>query len=264
MKYNFCFKFVPCLLLGTFFSLDPLFASIPFSGFYGGADLAVSQIQVKKERFAEIFLPGTFDLTLAPDQVKLTDLSILGGLTLGFTKIVKKKYLLGLECRLNFEDLNIKDHHTLQEAFSSQSLIEDYSLKFNQDLALLGRLGIVLDQKYLIFGVLGPDWGKFEISNSLIYTQQNGGALTGELHNKDSAYKAGMLLGLGTEYAVLEKTTIGMEYNYIFHNKLNFSNPLPATLSIDDLIQIGSSISERNGLKSKTNRFIIKLNYYFT
>lgn len=250
-------------LLGLFFSFNTLAAKVPFSGIYGGADLGVSQIQLKKERFAEILLPGTFDTTLMPYQLKLTDISILGGLTLGFTKIVKKKYLVGLEGRFNFEDLNVKSQIHLQENFSSLLIADDYFLKLNQDLALLARLGMVLDQKYLIFGVLGPDWGKFEVSNYFTYTQQNGGTFSGNLYSQDKAYKAGLLLGLGTEYALLENTTIGMEYHYIFHNKLNFNNPLPSMLTADNLIQVGSSVVEQNGLKSKINRFMIKLNYYF-
>lgn len=252
------------LVLGLCFPSMVFGAGVPFSGLYGGINLGVTQSEIENERLAQIVMPGGVNFSLHPDDFKLTDLSISGGVTLGVTRVVKKNWLWGVEGRLNFEDLNTKFHDEIEEGNSSLIIKANRFLKLNRDLALLGKFGGILDQKYLIFGVLGIDWAHFELSKNFYYSQENIGSVqTGELQSTEMGYKIGGVLGIGTEYLITKNSTMGMEYNYIFHNELDFSNPIMGMLLSNGVIQNGSSISDSNGLQSKINRFMIKYHYYF-
>ena len=113
-----------------------------------------------------------------------------------------------------------------------------------------------------MYGLIGADWGNLEISSNLNYNQ-NTAQSTGYIQGSQSSWKSGLMLGLGMEYLFIPCASIGLEYNYVCYRDLNFPNTLSTPILQNGVPVEGSFIADNNILKMKTNKGLIKLNYYF-
>jgi outer membrane immunogenic protein len=87
------------------------------------------------------------------------------------------------------------------------------------DGAISVRSGVAFDRAF-IYGKLGAVWGKFD------YTEDAFDAGGDTFTRRGDAIFAGVLIGVGVEYALTDNWTTKFEYNYIdYGNKIvNFTN----------------------------------------
>ena len=98
-------KWTPALV-GLLCSSSVFATNDPFSGIYAGANVGFIQSDVDNDYSTVVYFPGQLDLILTSEPGKLTQISAIGGLHLGYTARIENMFLIGLEARANFQDLN--------------------------------------------------------------------------------------------------------------------------------------------------------------
>jgi opacity protein-like surface antigen len=226
----------------------------PFTGVYGGANIGVMQIETYNN-FAGVATTAGVPTDTLSVQPKASDMSANAGLALGYTFRIEGLFIAGLEGRANFEDIDVHYDNTLISGLpNNPSVVTNQTkLELENELALLLKLGLMMDTNVLLYGLVGPDWGNFEVKPAF-YNSSLNLLRTG----KQSNYKSGLLLGLGMEYLVTRCTSIAFEYNYVDYGHLNdlpfLSAPIPNT---NDLLTLS------NDIHARTNKFAVNFNFYF-
>jgi len=251
------------LLLLSLATTNPVLAHYKaFSGFYGGLNLGLVESIVHDDTNTTLTWPNAFNISITSAS-KVTNTALRGGVTLGYSTFVTAGWVLGLEGRYNFQNLAIRNNEYIHEVNSMLEIEKHLSVKMDQDFALVGKLGFASCCKFLMYGLLGIDWAKVNLNIDSLYRQNLGNLISGTLQNASSQYESGLMLGLGVEYYLTKCATIGLEYNYVDYGSLKFRNPMSGWLMVDGVPQVGSFITDNNALNLQTNRFFLKLNYYF-
>lgn len=235
----------------------------PFTGFHAGIDIGHAQSDVQDTYNTHIGVAGALNLNLTSTPSKVTDTALLGGVTLGYSLFVDPMFVFGVEARAHFQDLDsIVDHEHI-EANSDFRAVTNTSIEMDQDFALLAKLGMVLDNKCLMYVLAGADWGKMDIETSATYHQTLGATASGALSAKESSYEVGYTLGLGIEYLVLENLSVGLEYNYTVFGNLDFTSPISRQIALNGVPQADSIFSSTNVIEMNVSKALLKFNYYF-
>jgi outer membrane immunogenic protein len=123
------------------------------------------------------------------------------------------------------------------------------------------RLGYAFD-RLLFYGKVGANWGKLRWTSQEINFPGVGCECSTEFSGQST--QAGLLIGVGWEYAFLDNWTVKMEYDYI-----NFGNPLInfALVSCTTLVPFANRCEDQTGF-SETVRdtkhiFKVGINYKF-
>lgn len=253
----------PSIFLGLLLSNSACAYYKSYNGFYGGVNLGLIQSKVYDDYDTRLNWPQAFDINILSNS-KLTDISGTVGLNLGYSALFKNNFAWGLEGRANFQSLKTLNEESIHEVNSMLAIERHTSAELKQDFAFLGKLGLVYNCKFLVYGLVGADWGKVNIAIDTMYEQNIGGMIVGDLQNESSQYEAGLLLGIGMEYFVSPCTTIGLEYDYVNYGTVNFENPMTGDLLVNGVPQVGSFITDNNRIKMQTKKIMLRFNYYFT
>lgn len=248
-----------------------------FNGFYGSLDLGMTNSHVKDKQFYEATLPIAPGVTIDiknTANLRTKDNSLTGGVSLGYAKTFNQIFLMGLEGRANFEDLYNAFDRTLETpanvpnaAIVSIPISTHTELK--NDFSLLMKLGILLQPNTLLYGVVGPAWGHFNVDSHASFSENVPGVFTFKSNDSDSEsmYSTGLLFGLGMEYLVSEHISFSLEYTHVNYKKLNADN-LNNIFLIDfgntgDFEPLpGSSLQYKNDIQPQTNNIVLGLTYY--
>lgn len=250
------------VLLGLMLSGSSWAHYKPFTGFYAGLDLGLAQSEVHDDYNTILTWPQAFNITLSSDD-KITDTSVVGGVTLGYSALMGRNWVLGVEGRANWQSLNTLNNEDIMEVNSMLHINKHTSVKVDQDFAILAKLGLVSHCKLLMYGLVGADWAKVKLDFDALYQQNLDGLIEGNVRNDSSQYESGLVLGLGLEYFFTKCSSIGLEYNYIDYGKLEFENPMSGDLTVGGIVQVGSFITDNNQLHMKNSKVFLKFNYYF-
>lgn len=235
----------------------------PFTGFHIGLDMGHAQSDLQDTYNTHIGVAGALNLNLTSTPSKVTDTAMLGGVNVGYSLFVDPMFVFGVEARAHFQDLDsIVDHEHI-EANSNFRAITNTSVEMDQDFALLAKLGMVLDNKCLMYVLAGADWGKMDISTSANYHQTLGPTATGAITASKSSYEVGYTLGLGLEYLVLDNLSVGLEYNYTVFGNLDFTSPVSGLIALNGVPQADSVFSSTNVIEMNVSKALLKFNYYF-
>src|SRR4029079_1788343 len=129
--------------------------------------------------------------------------------------------IVGLEARANIESLTAKyeNHgHPLEHGLDTAQLNAESEIKLKNDYSLLFKLGYILQPNTLIYGLIGPSWGYFNLystSNATVDLPTGGLStipLSGSVPATDDGYQSGWLAGVGIEYLFYKNASIAIEY----------------------------------------------------
>lgn len=240
-----------------------LAAQGPFCGFYAGLDMGYSQSAVEDVYNTHIAVAGALNLNLRANSAKVTDTAFLGGATLGYALFIDPTFIFALEARAHFEDLDSVVDHEHVEANSNFLAVTNTTIDMNHDFALLGKLGMMLDDKCLMYILGGADWGKMNIASDTLYRQDIGVQLDGAVSAKKSSYETGYILGLGIDYLVMDYLSVGLEYNYTVFGDLEFVSPINGLVSLNGAPQADSILASYNEITMNVSKVLLKFNYYF-
>lgn len=242
-------------LLCVLFSSTVLATTGPFNGFYVNGGVGGENIQVKDENRASLNSVVDFNVPFSPT---LTDNSAILGVGIGFSNVFKQFLLVGLEGRANSEDVEVALLNKFTTSTPSVTITSDNTLNLLDDFSLLVKLGLLLQPKTLIYGLVGPTWGYFKAS-----TRANGNIfqIAGSgINIDDDHYQTGWLAGLGLEYLMTKQLSLAFEYthaDYGAFDSLKASKPIFLEGS-----PIGT-LSLNNEFNVKTDSVVLRLTYYF-
>lgn len=185
----------------------PASARFDWSGLYLGAHLGGSW-STSSYNHVETTPPGT------NEAFSVTPSSIAGGLQIGVLKQFDN-FVVGAEAKYTFRNGEASAHTDLAGFPRDRYTI-------NHDVfSVTSKFGWAQD-RWLGYGKLGAAFTDLSYANKLSAT----GAVLGESRRN----VAGLLLGVGAEYAVLSNVTVGAEYEYAHYyvgNQQQMSGGLP-------------------------------------
>lgn len=242
----------------------------PFNGFYANVAVGGENLQVDDDTTVHYFAASNFpalapDVNLLyPDSPIVTDNSVTGGIGLGYSRVINQLFLVGLEARANFEDLEAGYDYTAQTKsfLSNLSVSSDDSIELENDFSLLVKLGMVVQPRTLIYGLAGPIWGNFETSTDV---KASLGGITTKIDGEESEYKVGWLAGLGIEYLITEHISLALEYTHADYDSFDsVEETVPASVPSPVFNSSASFLSVDDDVNAKTDSIVFRFTYYFS
>lgn len=230
----------------------------PFSGFYAGVGVGFENLQANDSVSLNGSVTGVLN-QVSPYSVNLTDESVMGGIHVGYSKVMQHMFLGGLEARANI--LNLKTPFDTNYAAQpiGFTLDSDSSLKLNYDFSLLMKLGWVMQPNALIYGLIGPTWGHFKRSSDTNFSITNPVFFLASSENdSESDYQIGWSAGLGFEYLITPQMSLALEYLHSDYGTLDSIDL--TTVLLDEPI---GSLSMNDAFNAKTDTMSLRFSYYF-
>ncbi len=241
----------------------------PFDGFYTGADIGISQARFKEKQSTSFSLlidtSPVSDVTLK-NHKKLTDTSFLGNIDIGYGKVLKEHLFLGLEADVDFQNLDIHNKSGITETVNGTLLPFETSVDLKNEFAITFNPGVVLNKTTLLYGKIGPAWGRFDADGSTVYNQDLGGEIgtaSASYHDK-GFYKLGLRLGLGVEQYVSEHMALKLEVLNTNYNTIHSGSPVNGLLTSNVTPSILSGqISNSDKITANNSSILFGFNYHF-
>lgn len=268
--------FASLITSGVFALFSPTISALtpapcqPFTGLIVGVDGGVYQSQLKVEQDLLLIYPGILtERIFRGDSTKVSDVAGTIGVILGYAQSLNPCWVLGIEGRGNWANLKINDTinaHAETVARVDQSL--GLSLKLRQQYGILAKLGYKPDPQILVYGLIGPELGSFDLKTDLGFdftlTQQSEGTthVVGQLGADDSFRQWGCLLGLGMEYLMCPNISVGLEYNFIQYGTLNFRKSENGMFINNGVVAPGSLTQMNHEFRMRNNAVLMRFTYY--
>jgi len=236
-------------------------SSAPFSGFNASICVGLEMPSISTKGELKNFIPATEDLTFNISRT-VTDDNINGGARLGYNLIFKDFFLIGLAGDAFFGDNRLQASSRVVEIGSELLIATNTNIKLSKQFALLIKLGKLFGNRTLLYGLVGPRWGKFSLSFDARFQQDLGVFLDTQLQTRNRYYKEGVLLGIGSELLLTRCISLGFEYLYTYygHPKLPSAE---APITQDGVIIPDAKYSFTSNIKARSNDVILRLGYYF-
>lgn len=183
----------------------------PWTGFYLGAQAGYIQGTGSNSDFCQSFTgEGKLCLSNLDDGFDIGDSSADGaqiGGYLGFNYRVNS-FLMGLEGDFNWD--------TAQDSNSILGEL-NYDTSLNWDASIRARLGVIVDERALLYVTGGPSWLNTELNTNL------GILVTAPVNynSGDENTEFGWVLGAGAEYMVTDHLSIKAEYLHGWYGDVN-------------------------------------------
>ncbi|MFN7095966.1 MAG: outer membrane protein [Gammaproteobacteria bacterium] len=241
----------------------------PFDGFYAGADVGMSQAQFDKNQMvtlsATVGSTPIFEIPIT-NKKELSDNSFNGNIDIGFSKVFSQHFYLGLEANADFQNLQASNNPGLTEAVSSFQITSPTTVNLRNEFALTLNPGFVFNKNTLLYGKIGPAWGRFSVDGSAQYNQNLGGLTASAVSSfeDDNFYDCGLRLGVGVEHYLTANLSLKLEY--VNTNYGNIHSGSPAT-GIITTVPAGSglegTLSDSDKVSARNNSILLGLNYRF-
>jgi opacity protein-like surface antigen len=163
---------------------------------------------------------------------------VIGGVTLGWGRFLcNSKTFLGAEIAANFS--NSSGKITTQAALLSMN--ETTKVKFDQAYDLSFRWGYLVADAALPYLKVGPAWGRWKGHTTSDFPATGSGHST----------KFGVVAGIGVDFPVRERVTLGFEYNYRRYadSKHHLKNSVGIPLRVVKVTPTANSIMLRANFK---------------
>lgn len=263
------FNMNPLKSIAVFALIIPTIAQAQFfEGLYGSIQLGVIQSQEKLNHDLITNAPTAagpiLNLSINTAQgAKLTDTSILGGLSVGYAFLVNPCFSLGLEGRATFHDLEMDHHQNMNVSLINANADFHAQFKHDQAYAMLAKAGWLMCPPTQLYGLIGPQWGVFRFNSSFVGDIDPLNTQLPNIHSSVSGNrsqtKCGYLLGLGMEHMLTCHSAFGIEYLYSHYGTLS----APADVGVTFTNQLGTvNAAYHTAAKMMSNAFMLKYSYY--
>ena len=206
------------LVLMALFTLSAsVFAEdkIDWTGPYAGINIGFNKSDLKLTCVECSAFNNSYSNLTAGDSIKQNLSNALYGGQIGYNFIVNN-FLLGAE--LSYQDLNLN-----KKTWSAPNHDDTFTSRLKSTVTMSGRVGKVFDSLaiYGKAGVLLSDYSlkiqDYNVSGDGTLNTNNFGG------GKDSKWLPGVSIGLGGEYMINPKISLGAEYSYshLFSRDLN-------------------------------------------
>jgi len=220
MKPHFAALLFACVL-----NTLPAYAS-PFSGLAVGVDGGIIQMEGAVKQRAHFTLGDQVGFEFNNgSSTTITDVSGTGGLIFGYGLAIKDCWILAIEGRANVEKNHLRQS-TPTVRFDSGIIFHapiQTDIRMSWQYGILGKLGWIIGSDCLLYGLIGPHWGKFNIqSNAGFMADDIGFDIDGLVNQHKSTTALGYFLGLGLEQILCSNFSVGLEYNFINYGALKY------------------------------------------
>jgi outer membrane immunogenic protein len=185
----------------------------PWTGFYLGAQAGYMQGSGSNSDICQSFTgEGKICLSNTDDGFDVGDSSsdgVTAGGYLGFNYRVDS-FLMGLEGDFNWD--NAQDSNS----FVGQL---NYDTSLNWDASIRARLGLIVDERALLYVTGGPSWLNTELNTNfgnIINAPSNLNINTG-----DQSTEFGWVLGAGAEYMITDHLSVKAEYIHGWYGEVD-------------------------------------------
>lgn len=240
----------------------------PFNGIMMGINGGITQAQVRTQQQA------TFNLPIAPlfiqvsngDSSKVNDTSGTWGIMVGYAQTVTPCWLLGVEGRAQSARLNM----TQQFGVTTQTGGSVYapfgtSVSTQQQYAILAKLGYLLDQQNLVYGLIGPAWSKVDIAANAefqISFSPPPMIIESDLALTQSRYHWGYAVGLGMEHEICSQLSLGLEYQFTDFGSLKYPGVTASVFALNGMTAPGSYTELDQAVHLRNNQIVLRATYY--
>jgi outer membrane immunogenic protein len=157
------------------------------------------------------------DIPAYPSSFSLDPDGFVGGFYAGYNWLLDNNLLIGVEVEGNIISAD-------DEGLSGGGGGETYKVEQNWDIALLARLGMVIDDTYMPYILGGAAWTQLETSYNP--------AAPGVGSSKDTVN--GWTIGAGLEMKLTENLHARVQYRYTDYDTGNFMHLGPSSVDYDD------------------------------
>ncbi|MCB1112131.1 MAG: outer membrane beta-barrel protein [Chlamydiales bacterium] len=260
-KRIFWKQFIICMAFLSFILPSLALASPSFSGFNASVGVGVEMPNISTKGELKNFVPGVEDITFSISRKSTTN-QINGDVRLGYNRIFNGCYLIGLAGDATFGHNHLKFGTRVVEINSDLMIATNANITLSNQFALLLKLGKLVDNRTLFYGLVGPRWGNFSLGFDAGFHQNIGVFLNTELDSSNKYYKEGVLVGIGSEYLLTQCISLALEYTYTYygHPKLPSTQ---APITQDGTIIPDAVFIQSSSLIARTNNVTLRLSYYY-
>lgn len=243
----------------------PLLAE-PFDGFYVGADVGFTQAKFKAKQSSTLDVFNNDEHIIhIPTQNNntITDNSVIGNFDIGFSKVLKQHVYLGLEASADLQNLEGINNAVLTEQNSELAIPQKTRVQLENEFALTFNPGVVFNKTTLLYGKVGPAWGRFNSRSEASYTQNLGTVFnTATESSTGSHYETGLRLGLGIEHYVADNLSLKLEF--INTNYYTIDSPKSTSASLESGVpEITGGIANSSKIRASNSSVLLGFNYRF-
>lgn len=245
----------------------------PFDGFYAGAGIGGARGKFNNDVMtdATVVIGGTEIQDISHNNnLSVGDSSWAGSLDVGFSKVLHQNIYLGIEAAGQLE--NIKNNNSYDLAPTASTGIHytrQITSQLQNELAVTFNPGIILHKNTLLYGKIGPTWGRFSTNDDFDFSETLGPGqqLAGGIDpNNGGSYKCGLRLGLGIEHYMTDRLSLRLEYLNSNYGTINSGKTHSAPMlfnGIADPTYDGSTVSASDDVAAHSNTILLGINYHF-
>jgi opacity protein-like surface antigen len=251
----------------------PTFA-LPFDGFYVSGIVGGTKAIVHGNQDTNALLVVSDVLQqniIQQNTPSQSDTSWIGGVELGLGHVFAQYYYLGLEGTAQFENIQSSNWFSVTPTPTTNiNYTHNDAVELKNELAITFNPGIVINKTTLIYGKIGPTWGRFTSDGDLLFasavnptTQLNGYSQ----FNEGASYKAGLRLGLGIEHYFMQHLSLKLEYLNSNYGQVTSGKTYSAPILVNgatDPVFAGSMVTQNNTARVQTNTVMLGLTYHFS
>lgn len=245
--------------------------SQPFTGFSGGINAGVVNAETKITQWSG-YNKGDSDpidwSTGSP--VKISDLSGIVGLHLGYANCFNPCITWGVELRASYLNINtgLHDIYSILTGDEEQQVSQSISVKLNQQYAAIAKIGYLFKCDTQLYAFIGPQLGHFKLNATSVYSELEPPAIPPDdsyaaIASDKTDNRIGWHWGLGLERQLTPCMSIGVEYNYADYGHLDFDKVLHTQFIGNPNIVVNSFLDRYQNAHVITNTMIVRFNYYY-
>lgn len=150
------------------------------------------------------------------------------------------------------------------EVINNFLYLTNANVELKQDYGLYAKLGPLLGENTLFYGLIGSEWGYFTVASGASFSAMLGGVPSSAIvTGTRSGYQTAMLYGMGIEYALDECATIALEYHSADYGKIPSPATMTTVISTEGVPITDSFISTANDIHANFSSLMLKLTMYF-
>jgi len=232
-----------------------------FSGWNVSAGVGLLIPNVETKGLLELDAPGIQYADFHLTQI-MTNVTANGGIRFGYNLVSGQAFLFGLAVDANFANSNMTLNSLVTEANSGLRIPVASTIKLTNQFAALLKIGALVGNRGLFYGLIGPQWGRFAFGIDTSFFQNIGVIVQSALSAQNTAYQPGLLVGFGSEMLLTQSFSLALEYTHTFYGQPTLAG-ITAPVTLNGGVFPGSSYSVENTYKAQVNNILLRLGYYF-
>jgi opacity protein-like surface antigen len=236
-------------------------SSPPFSGWNAslGVGVEMPNISMMSNLFSTLPSIQETEFIVSPT---MTENQVKGVARIGYNRIFSDCFLVGLAVDAVFRNYRMKFHGRVTELNSELLYETDTGLSISNQYALLLKFGKLVCDKTLIYGLVGPQWGKFTYEFDATFSQNLGVIIESTLQGREKCYRGGVLLGLGTEFLLSRCISLALEYTHTSYGNCRIKD-VEAPITVDGIEFPDGKFLHLASFKVRNNFVTLRLGFYY-